>query len=295
MIFIGEIAAAFAAMLWSVNAIVLSEAVVKVGSFNVNIGRLFFASILLLITIYFLNSSFNLYWEQYYYLILSGIIGLVIGDYGMLKSYEIIGPRLGMLMMSLVPPISVVLAFVILGETLSVIQIIGIIVTTLGIAIVVLQKKNKTDRFHFTLKGGMYGLIASVGQAVGLIYAKEAFNFAELDEFVAAFIRIFFSFILLIIIGRILGFSKNSIRVFRKDKKSLKLIILGAILGPYLGITSSLVAVANTHVGIASTLMATVPVLMLPISKFYYKEKLSSISIIGTIIAVVGVTILFLL
>ncbi len=295
MIFIGEIAAAFAAILWSVNAIVLSEAVVKVGSFNVNIGRLFFASILLLITIFFLNSSFNLYWEQYYYLILSGIIGLVIGDYGMLKSYEIIGPRLGMLMMSLVPPISVVLAYIILGETLSVIQIVGVIVTTLGIAIVVLQKKIKTDRFHFTLKGGMYGLIAAVGQAVGLILAKEAFNFAALDEFVAAFIRIFFSFLLLIIIGRVLGFSKNSIRVFRNDKKSLKLIIMGAILGPYLGITSSLVAVANTHVGIASTLIATVPVLMLPISKFYYKEKLSSLSIIGTIIAVLGVTILFLL
>jgi len=92
-----------------------------------------------------------------------------------------------------------------------------------------------------------------------------------------------------------MGFSKNSIRVFRKDKKALKLIIMGAFLGPYLGITASLVAIANTHVGIASTLIATVPVIMLPVSRFYYKEKLSTISIIGTIIAVIGITILFLL
>ncbi len=295
MFFLGEIAATLAALLWSVNAIVLSEAVIKVGSFNVNIGRLFFASIFLLITIIFLDSSFNIFWQQYYYLILSGIIGLVIGDYGMLKSYEIIGPRLGMLMMSFVPPISVVLAYLFLGEVLSAYQLLGISITTLGIAFVVLQKKVKTDRFHFTLKGGIYGLLAAIGQAVGLIFAKEAFNFAELDEFVAAFIRIFFSLLLLMFIARVLGFSKNSIRVFRNDRKALKLIIWGALLGPYLGITASLVAVANTHVGIASVLMAMVPVFMLPISKFHYQEKLSYLSIIGTIITVIGVAILFLL
>ena len=124
-------------------------------------------------------------------MILSGIIGLVIGDYGMLKSYEIIGSRLGMLMMSFVPPISVVLAYLFLGEVLS-------------------------------------------------------------------------------------------------------LVIWGAILGPYLSITASLMAVANTQVGIASTLMATVPLLMLPISKFYYKEKLSITSILGTIVAVSGIAIIFL-
>lgn len=295
MFLLGEISATFAALLWSVNAIVLSEAVIKVGSFNVNIGRLFFALIFLLITILLMNSSFYILWKQYYYLILSGIIGLVIGDYGMLKSYEIIGPRLGMLMMSFVPPISVVLAYIFLGEILSEIQIIGIFITSIGIVVVVLQKKVKTDRFHFTLKGGIYGLIAAVGQAVGLIFVKEAFNLGELDEFVAAFIRIFFSLILLILIGRVFGLSKNSIRVFKNDRKAFKLIIWGALLGPYLGITSSLVAVANTQVGIASTLMATVPVMMLPISKFYYKERLSTLSIVGTLIAVIGIAILFLL
>ena len=95
------------------------SSMIKVGSFNVNIGRLFFATIFLLITILFMNSSFFIFWQQYYYLILSGIIGLVIGDYGMLKSYEIIGPRLGMLMMSFVPTISVVLAYFFLDEVLS--------------------------------------------------------------------------------------------------------------------------------------------------------------------------------
>ncbi|MDA3860423.1 MAG: DMT family transporter [Melioribacteraceae bacterium] len=294
MIFLGEFAALSAALFWSVNAIVLTEAVSKVGSFNVNVGRLFFASIFLLVTILLFSLSFNIYWQQYFYLILSGIIGLVIGDYGMLKSYELIGPRLGMLLMAFVPSMSLILAYYFLDEVLGFSQIVGIIITSFGLALVILQKKVISEKFHFTLKGGLYGLLAALGQAVGLILAKEAFNFSELNEFVAAFIRIIFSFILLLMLGRFLGFSRNPIRVFRNNKKGLKLIIWGAILGPYLGITSSLIAVANTHVGIASTLMATVPLLMLPISKFYYKEKLSLFSVVGTIIAVIGIAVLFL-
>jgi len=295
MLFIGELAAATAALLWSVNAIVLTEAVKRVGSFNVNIGRLFFASLLLIMTIFVFSLPITIVWQQYLLLILSGIIGLVIGDYGMLKSYEIIGPRLGMLVMSFVPSLSVILAYYFLDEVLTNTQIFGIVVTSIGLAIVILQKKVQSEKFHFTIKGGMFGLLAAGGQAIGLIFAKEAFNFAELNEFYAAFIRIVFSLALLLILGRFWGTSKNPIRVFKNDRKGLKLIIWGAILGPYLGITSSLIAVANTHVGIASTLMATVPLLMLPISKFYYKEKLSINSIFGTILAFAGIGIIFLM
>lgn len=295
MFLIGEIAAFSAALLWSVNAIVLTEAVGRAGTFNVNIGRLFFASLFLLLTIMLFSLSFQIYWQQYFYLILSGIIGLVIGDLGMLKSYELIGPRLTMLMMSFVPSISVILAYFYLDEILTIHQLIGIIITSVGLALVVLQRRVKTEKFHFTLLGGFYGFVAAAGQAVGLVFAKEAFNFGDLNEFVAAFVRIIFSLIILIILGRVLGFSRNPIRVFNKDRKALNLIIWGAILGPYLGITASLIAVANTQVGIASTLMGTVPLLMLPISKFYYKEKLSNISIVGTIFAVIGIAVIFLL
>jgi len=294
MIFIGEIAALFAAVLWSVNAIVLSEALLRVGSFNVNIGRLFSASVFLLTTILLFSLPFDLFWQQYFYLILSGIIGLVIGDLGMLKAYQLIGARLGMLVMSFVPSISVILAFVFLDEVLTGFQILGITITSIGLAVVVLQKKDVNEKFHFTPKGGIYALIAAFGQAVGLIFAKEAFNFAPMNEFVATFVRIIFSLVLLIILGRVLGVAKNPIRVFKNDKTAFKLIIWGGILGPYLGITASLIAISNTNVGIASTLMATVPILMLPISKFYYKEKLSLFSIWGTIISVFGIGVIFL-
>ena len=86
----------------------------------------------------------------------------------------------------------------------------------------------------------------------------------------------------------------NKISILRHKKDALRYIIIGSIIGPFLGITFSLIAIANTYVGIASTLMATVPIVMLPIIKFYYKEKLSIISIVGAIIAVGGISVLFL-
>lgn len=292
--FIGELAAVAAAVFWSVNSIVLTEATKSVGTYAVNLGRLFFASVFLIITIFFLSASFILSIEQYSLLIISGIIGLIIGDTGMLKAYEEIGPRLTMLLMSLTPPLSAIMAFIFLGEVLSVTAIIGIFVTVFGIGLVILQKKPISEKFHFTPIGIFYGIVAAAGQAGGLIFVKEAFNIGNLNEFVGAFIRIFSSTIILFLIARFSAKIKNPIVLFSQDKKALGNTILASILGPYLGITASLIAVSNTYVGIASTLMATVPVLMLPISKYYYKEKLSWKSIAGAIIAVIGVTIIFI-
>ena len=87
----------------------------------------------------------------------------------------------------------------------------------------------------------------------------------------------------------------NPFKLFLQDKKSLGLVLLGAVIGPYLGITLSFIAIIYTHVGIASTLMSTMPIIMLPLSKIIYKEKLSMKAVFGAFIAVIGVAILFLL
>ena len=96
----------------------------------------------------------------------------------------------------------------------------------------------------------------------------------------------------------LLGFmyrkKRNSILILKFKKDALIFIIIGSIIGPFLGITFSLIAVANTFVGIASTLMATVPIVMLPFVYYYYKEKISLISILGAFVAVIGIAILFL-
>lgn len=293
--YIGEIAALITAILWSGTAIVFTEATNIVGSYVVNISRLILATIYLLLTILIFNLDFHLTWPQIYLLGLSGIIGLVFGDGFLFKSFQYIGARLSMLIMALSPPIAALFAYLYLGETLSYWGITGILLTVLGVSIVVFKRSEQpTDNYKKNNLGYVFAFLGAAGQAINLIFAKEAFQIGEINGFVATFYRMIPSIPFMYLLGFLYRKKRKSVFILKKEKNALKYIVIGSIIGPFLGITGSLIAVAYTYVGIASTLMATVPIMMLPIVKFYYKEKLSAFSIIGAVVAVVGIAILFL-
>ncbi|MBN2571255.1 MAG: DMT family transporter [Ignavibacteriales bacterium] len=291
----GEFAALITAVFWSGTSIVFTEASIRVGSALVNITRLFFAIVLLSLVILIVQLEFNLSSTQYINLIISGIIGLVFGDSCLFKAFQILGARISMLFMALAPPIAAVLAYFFLDESLSIVGIIGIIITIFGIGIVITQREVGAKQSEKINKIGiLYAMGGALGQGVGLIFAKVAFNEGEINGFVAAFIRIVISFLVLIPFFVYRKIIQKAVKTFIKDKKALLFTLIGSIIGPFLGITFSLISVANTQVGIASTIMATPPILMLPLVKIIYKEQLTSASILGAFLAVVGVAILFL-
>jgi drug/metabolite transporter (DMT)-like permease len=291
----GEIAALITAVLWAGTAIVFTEATKIVGSYVVNITRLLLATIYLVVVILLLNLDYQISFEQIYLLGLSGVVGLVFGDGFLFKSFQYIGARLSMLVMTLAPPIAALLAYLYLGEELSILGILGIVVTISGVSIVVLKRSEQpTTDYKKNNLGYLFAFLGAVGQAANLIFAKEAFHLGEINGFVATFYRMIPSIPFMFFLGFLTRRRTNKISILRHKKDALRYIIIGSIIGPFLGITFSLIAIANTYVGIASTLMATVPIVMLPIIKFYYKEKLSIISIVGAIIAVGGISVLFL-
>ena len=295
MPYLGEVAALITAILWAGTAIVFTEATKIVGSYVVNISRLLLATLYLIIVILVLNLDYQISYEQIYLLGLSGIVGLVFGDGFLFKSFQYIGARLSMLVMTLAPPIAALLAYLYLGEELSIIGIFGIVVTISGVSIVVLKRSEQpTTDYKKNNLGYLFAFLGAIGQAANLIFAKEAFHLGEINGFVATFYRMIPSIPIMFFIGFLYRKRTNKISILLHKKDALRYIIIGSIIGPFLGITFSLIAISNTYVGIASTLMATVPIVMLPIIKFYYKEKLSIISIIGAIIAVGGISVLFL-
>lgn len=295
MPYIGEIAALITALLWSGTAIVFTEATKRVGSYVVNITRLILATIYLIITIIIFDLNFYISWEQIYLLGLSGIIGLVFGDGFLFKAFQYIGARLSMLVMSLGPPIAALLAYIFLGEVLSFWGIIGVVVTITGIALVILKRSEQpSSDIKRNSLGYFFAFLGALGQAGNLIYAKEAFMLGEMNSFVATFYRMVPSIPFMYLLGILARRKRNKVKILKERKDALTFIIIGSFIGPFLGITFSLIAVANTYVGIASTLMSTVPILMLPLIKYYYKEKLSILSILGAAIAVIGIAILFL-
>ena len=295
MPFLGEISALITAVLWSVTSIVFTEASIRVGTIYVNITRMILALCFLVVTLLLINIKVELSLHQVLNLAISGIIGLVLGDTFLFKAFQCIGARLSMLVMALVPPISALMAFIFLGESLSVIGIVGIIITVSGIALVVFKREEKpTSKYKIDFAGIFYAAMGAVGQAVGLIFAKYALNESEINGFLAAFVRLISAVSIFYPFAVMTSKFKTPIKIFKDDRKAFILTVLGSIFGPFLGITFSLVSISYTKVGISSTLMATVPIIMLPMVRYYYKEKLSWISILGTVIAVGGIAILFL-
>ena len=79
-----------------------------------------------------------------------------------------------------------------------------------------------------------------------------------------------------------------------KNIPAMKRIFVGSIFGPFLGVSFSLLAVQYTNAGIASTIMAIVPILIIPPSVIFLKQKVTIKEIIGAIISVGGVALFFI-
>jgi len=295
MQYIGEISALLTAALWSVSPYFFTNVILKVGAINLNIYRLVVAGILLMLTIFILNIDYSITSQQVFLLSLSGFIGLVVGDTFLFASYREIGPRVTILIMSLNPAVAAILAFFMLDEVISIIGIVGMLITLAGIALVVQERETGDNKLYkITRKGVFFGVMAAVGQGVGLIPAKMAFEYGDINSLVATFVRIAAASVFFI---PYFFYNKSAIPILNtsvKDVKILGMTLLGSIVGPYLGITFSFIAIMYTKVGIASTLMSTMPIMMLPLSHFIYKEKVSVKSIIGALIAVAGVIVLIL-
>lgn len=294
MEYIGELAALAAAVLWSFSSIVFTAASKRIGSIQLNINRMIIAIFLLLLTFLIFDIDLSLTWTQIFYLTLSGIVGLVLGDSFLFKSFELIGPRLGLLIMSFNPAIAALMAYFILGEFLAIWGVAGIVLTLTGVSIVVLERPKKSAAFKPSPAGVACGFLAAAGQGAGLVLAKLAFLEADVHSVTATFARILSATIIFLPVAVLMKKYKNPFKLFFNDRKALWLVSLGALIGPYLGIALSFLAIVYAKVGVASTLMSTMPVIMLPLSVWFYKEKLTFFAIVGAFVAVAGVSMLFL-
>jgi drug/metabolite transporter (DMT)-like permease len=296
----GEIAALLTAVCWAFNTVVFTRAGKRVGSATVNYVRLWTAFPALLLLHWLLFGTpfpFAIETRRFLYLGFSGLIGLVIGDTMLFESFLLIGPRLAMLLALLTPVFSALLAWAWLGEELMFLEIISMLVTIGGIAWVVAEKTVPHDALtsrqprKYRL-GILLALGGTAGQAVGLLFSRLGLS-GGYSAISATHVRVSAAAMILLVFSLLQGKTHAHLAKM-KDKKALLEITAGSLTGPVLGIVLSLVAIAHAHIGVASTLMSLTPVLLLPVSHFLFKEKITSRAIIGTLIALLGVVLLFL-
>lgn len=292
----GEFAALITAIFWTITAIAFESAGKKIGSLSVNIIRLVFAFVLIGIYTSITRGMFlplDASRSTWLWLLLSGVIGFVLGDLFLFQSYLEIGSRVAQLIMSLSPPITALIGYFVLGEKLTKANIIGMSITVLGIAMVVLKKESGDNKIKFShsIKGISFAFLGALGQAGGLIISKVGMK--EYNAFAATQIRVIagiFGFITLFFIMKKWGDLSKAL----KNTSALKRVSLGSFFGPFLGVSFSLIAVQNTTAGVSSTITSIVPVLIIIPSILIFKEKISPREILGSVIAIMGVGILFI-
>jgi drug/metabolite transporter (DMT)-like permease len=293
---LGEFAALLTAFFWTITALSFESASNKIGSLAVNIIRLVTGLIFLSIFNFLrrgLILPMDASYENWLWLTLSGLVGFVFGDLFLFKSYTIIGSRFSMLIMTLVPPITALFGFIILGERLTLYHYLGMTMTFSGIAMAIFSRTGKGEKLTLKLapRGIIYAFGGAVGQALGLVLSK--FGLRDYDPFAATQIRIIAGIAGFTMLVTIMSRWRPVIKA-TKDRHGMLATTLGAFFGPFLGVSFSLIAVKYTETGIASTIMALVPVIIIVPAVILYKQKVTLPEILGAIVSVAGVALFFL-
>ncbi|MGE5425037.1 MAG: DMT family transporter [Syntrophothermus sp.] len=302
----GEFAALLTAVFWTITALAFESASRKIGSMVVNLLRLLVGFVFL--------SAFNWLYrgylfpadatpENWFYLIISGLIGFVFGDLCLFQAFVVIGARISMLLMALAPPMTALIGWIILGEKMTLISWTGMIITLSGIALVVLKRQDPAEeeqgmrkiRFSYPIWGILLGLGGALGQAAGLVLSKYGMSTGgrEYSPFAASQIRVMAGIVGFTILLSFMKQWKN-VRRGLHNGKAVGHLSIGAFFGPFLGVSFSLISVQLTSAGIAATIMAMVPVLIIPPSVIFLKEKVNVKEVIGAILAVSGVALFFI-
>ena len=309
---LGEIISLIVALSWTATAIFADIASHRMGALSLNLIRMGFSIVFLSVLLVIVTGSpIPLYADgaTYFWLALSGLVGYVFGDMCLFSCYVLIGSKFGQILMTLAPPVAGIAGWLMLGEKLSWHSWLAMLVTLTGIAICILGRGGASHKLEIKLpwKGVLLGIGAGIGQGVGLVLSKiglENYAAALPDDvsrgvtfmmpFAGTLIRAVTGFLGFFLILAIMG-KASQLRTAVNDRQGMKFAVLTTFFGPFLGVSLSLMAVQYANAGIASTLMALTPVLIIVPYSIINRQKISPKEILGAIITVTGAALFFLL
>ena len=349
--FIGELISLGVAVSWTVTALFAEVASKRMGSLPLNVVRMTMSLTLLVLTLWL---TMGVPWPRYadggtwLWLLLSGVVGYVIGDYCLMQGYIYIGSRFGQLFMTLSAPTAALTGRLLLGEEMRPLAIVGMVVTLVGIALSILSggkgdaesgkrkaegggmlegSDSRTSRMpHSTLRlklpsrGVFFAAVAGICQGFGLVLSKiglqhydAALAVAGVSDrmvpdgavlplplylsvpFAATMIRATVGlagfFLLLVVFNRDwqakLGHAVH-------DRRAMWCVLGATVFGPFIGVSASLLATQYTSAGIAQTLFALTPVLIIAPSAWLFRQRVSAREVVGAIVSVIGVALFFI-
>ena len=305
MTYIGELISIGVAFSWTATALLSEFGSKRLGNLTLNVLRMALALVFSLVLFLVVTGSplpAGASSEACFWMLLSGLVGYVIGDFCLFQCYIIIGSRFGQLFMTLAPLAAALMAWVTLGQQMTVMSIVAMLVTLFGISVSVLGRGEKHKvSLKLPLNGVLFAIGAALCQGVGLVLSKIGMDHYEIDaampDWLIPFSANFYRCVAGIIGFVILHYFYDGMAPFRDalhDRKGLSVAIATTIFGPFVGVGFSLMAVQYTAAGIASTLMAMTPIIIILPSYWLFHEKITWKAVVGAFISVIGVSLFFL-
>ena len=351
--FIGEFIALFVAVSWTVTALFAEVASKRMGSLPLNVVRMTMSLSLLVLTLWL---TMGVPWPRYadgrtwLWLLLSGVVGYVVGDYCLMQGYIYIGSRFGQLFMTLSAPTAALTGFLLLGEQMRPLAIVGMVVTLAGIAMSILGSGERSAESgerrvesgerrksgggsllstlhspHSTLqlrlprRGVFYAAVAGICQGFGLVLSK--IGLQHYDAALAAAgmtasmvpegavlpmpltLSVPFAATMIRATMGLVGFFLL-LRVFHRDwrqrlshavhdRRAMWCVLGATVFGPFIGVSASLLATQYTSTGIAQTLFALTPVLILAPAALLFHQRVTLREVVGAVVSVAGVCLFF--
>lgn len=304
MPFMGEFIALATVLCWTCSIQFFEAASKRVGAVPVNIIRLFVALLCFGLFLFVRDGALlphDFSGHAWFYLSLSGVVGFFIGDIFLFMALVELGPRVTMLIQSLAAPTAAVIGWLLLGEHYALYQWTGMAITLAGVGVVILERSKKLSPVmgltvrRVSYKGVLFGFVAMFGQAGGLLMSKVGMQTESgyLDAFAATEIRALAAFVCFVLYFTVTG-KWRAVGTALSDKRAVVYTSIGAAIGPFVGVSLSLMALHYLSAGVASTFFSLIPICIIPFSVYLHKEHVSLRAISGAVTAVFGVYLLML-
>ena len=304
MNYVGELISIGVAFSWTATALLSEFGSKRLGNLTLNVLRMAMALLFSLVLFYVAVGSplpSGATWQSCGWMLLSGLVGYVIGDFCLFQCYIIIGSRYGQLFMTLAPLAAALMAWITLGQEMSPMSILAMLVTLAGISISVLGRgEHHKVSLKLPLNGVLYAVAAAMCQGIGLVLSKigmDHYDTTQLPEWLIPFSANFLRCVAGIIGFSFLLYFREGFRPLRnalQDAKGMTVVTMTTIFGPFMGVGFSLMAVQYAPAGIASTLMALTPIIIILPSWWLFRQPITLRSVVGSVISFIGVGLFFL-
>ncbi len=294
--YIYEAAALGAATLWALTGLLSAGPAQHLGAIAFNCTRMVMVTLLLCIWVAIAGGWNTIGNDHLIPLVLSGVIGIFAGDTALFLTLNRMGPRRTAMLFSLNAPMSAILGWLVLDETLTGIQSIGIMTIFAGVLLAIRFGKRKSQLHKWeNIKGPVWigialGITAALSQSVGSLIARPVMETGA-DPVAASSIRVGVAALCLVLLTR-LPFSWVK-PAGRFTVPVVGIIALSGMLGMGIGMTLILFALSGGEVGIVATLSATTPAVMLPMMWWRTGEFPALAAWAGAVLVVAGSALLF--